>query len=119
MGIERVEAFIAAWNRLDLEQVMAMMAADIVYHNIPMPPLHGIDAVRAFLGGMKADAADWTVHAIAERDGVVLTERTDRFLIDGKWVSVRVMGAFEFDRAGLIAAWRDYFDLAEFTSQLG
>lgn len=115
---DRVMAFIDAWNRLDRDAILAMMAPGIVYHNIPMPVLTGIDAVKAFFGSMEAEAAEWIVHHIAESgDGAVLTERTDRFLIKGKWIAVRVMGTFEFEN-GLITQWRDYFDLAEFTSQL-
>lgn len=117
-GIERVEEFVGAWNVLDMEKVLGMMTDDIVYHNIPMPVLNGIEAVRGMLGKMKAEQADWTIHAIAERDNVVLTERTDRFLINGKWASVRVMGTFELTPEGKIKAWRDYFDLQEWVSQI-
>lgn len=115
---DRVLAFVAAWNRLDHETILAMMAQGIVYHNIPMPVLTGIDQVRGFLSTMYAEKAEWIVHNIAETsDGVVLTERTDRFLMNGGWVEVRVMGVFEFD-GPLLSGWRDYFDLAQFTGQL-
>ena len=58
------------------------------------------------------------LHQIAENDhGVVLTERTDRFKVGGKWVELPVMGTFEL-RDGLITAWRDYFDMQQFTKQL-
>ena len=50
-------------------------------------------------------------------DGVGLTERTDRFLIAGKWIELPVMGAFEL-RDGKICAWRDYFDMAQFQRQM-
>jgi limonene-1,2-epoxide hydrolase len=118
-GIDRIQAFVAAWNQLDFNTIIDMMAVDIVYHNIPLPELNGINEVREFIQGMKADAAEWTIHAIAERNGAVLTERTDRFLIAGNWLSVRVMGIFEFNPDGRIKAWRDYFDLAEFKGQPG
>jgi limonene-1,2-epoxide hydrolase len=47
----------------------------------------------------------------------VLTERIDKFEVGGKWIALPVMGAFEL-REGKISAWRDYFDLAQFTKQL-
>jgi limonene-1,2-epoxide hydrolase len=37
--------------------------------------------------------------------------------VGGKWIEARVMGVFEI-RGGKIKAWRDYFDLAEFQSQM-
>ena len=61
---------------------------------------------------------DWVVHHIAEgADGIVLTKRTDRFKISDKWLELPVMGVFELN-AGQITGWRDYFDLAQFQSQL-
>jgi limonene-1,2-epoxide hydrolase len=47
---------------------------------------------------------------------VVMNERVDRFLIRGTWLEIPLMGVFVL-RDGLIAEWRDYFDLADFTRQ--
>ena len=49
---------------------------------------------------------------------MVLTERIDRFTINGKQIALPVMGTFEIDAQGKISAWRDYFDLAQFTEQM-
>jgi hypothetical protein len=40
------------------------------------------------------------------------------FTVNGKSVVLPVMGAFEVRADGKISAWRDYFDLAQFTKQL-
>ena len=98
---------------------MAAMADDIFYHNIPMEPCEGLDAVKAFFdgSGMGSDGAEWITHHIAADGDVVLTERTDKFRINGQWIAIRVMGTFEL-RDGKIAKWRDYFDLAEFQNQM-
>jgi limonene-1,2-epoxide hydrolase len=115
---QTVESFIAAWNRMDMERIYALMHPDIFYHNIPMQPARGHAEVRAVFAGFPAfDGVDWAVHAIAASGAMVLTERTDRFKIGDRWFSVRVMGTFEV-QDGLIIQWRDYFDLAEFTGQL-
>jgi limonene-1,2-epoxide hydrolase len=53
---------------------------------------------------------------VAEGD-VVLTERVDVFHLPGKAIELPVMGTFEV-RGGKIAAWRDYFDLNQFMSQM-
>jgi limonene-1,2-epoxide hydrolase len=115
-----VREFIAAWNANDLERVMAFFAPDCVYHNMPVAPVQGSAAIRGVIQGFagSATAIDWRLHRAAESDdGTVLTERTDRFEIGGKWIELPVMGAFSV-RAGRITAWRDYFDLQQFVRQL-
>ena len=67
---------------------------------------------------MQPQQVDWEVLNIAENGNVVLTERIDNFVLsDGKHLSVPVMGTMEL-QDGRISAWRDYFDLATFTSQM-
>ncbi|WP_109355288.1 limonene-1,2-epoxide hydrolase family protein [Sphingorhabdus sp. EL138] len=111
--------FIESWNRMDYDSIYAAMADDIFYHNIPMEPCEGIDAVRAFFegSGMGSDGAEWITHHIATNGNVVLTERTDKFRIDGQWIAIRVMGTFEIED-GKIAKWRDYFDLGQFQGEM-
>jgi limonene-1,2-epoxide hydrolase len=119
-NLQRVRDFIAAWQRNDLDEIMGFFTEDCVYHNIPVAPVHGLEATRGVIKGFAGMATriDWVLHQIAETErGVVLTERTDRFEIGGRWVELPVMGSFEL-RGGRIAAWRDYFDLAQFQRQL-
>ena len=117
---ETVRAFLAAFNANALEKIMAFFAEDAVYHNIPVQPVKGTTAIRAVLQSFMgmASEVDWVVHHLAEtQDGVVLTERTDRFLVRDKWIELPVMGAFVV-RGGRIAEWRDYFDMKQFRDQL-
>ena len=117
---ELVHEFIAAWNANDVDRVMTFFAEDCVYHNIPVPPVSGVAAIRGVIEGFAGMAReiDWVLHRVAEaNDGVVLTERTDRFLIGEKWIELPVMGSFEV-RDGKLSAWRDYFDMAQFQKQL-
>jgi limonene-1,2-epoxide hydrolase len=111
--------FIEAWNKMDWDAVVAAFSEDVVYHNIPMEVLKGKTDVAQFITtGMDLKSVDWEVLSIAENGNRVLTERIDNFyLTDGKTVSMPVMGTFEIEH-GLIKAWRDYFDLATFTSQM-
>lgn len=113
-----VDQFIARLNAMDLAGAWALLAPDIVYHNIPLAPVTGPDAVRAAFARIDAEAIDWIVHASAEAGRHVLNERTDRFrLKDGRWVDLRVMGIFEVvDQK--ITAWRDYFDLGQWMAQM-
>ena len=75
------------------------------------------DGIEGFAG--MAEAIEFVVHASAENPetNTVMNERTDRFKIGERWVEARVMGVFEL-RDGKISSWRDYFDLAEFQSQM-
>jgi limonene-1,2-epoxide hydrolase len=119
-NLERVRAFIAAWKRNDLDEIMGFFADECVYHNMPVEPVRGLEAIRAVIKGFSSMASrvEWVLHQIAESEsGVVLTERTDRFEIGGRWVELPVMGSFEL-AGGRITAWRDYFDLAQFQRQL-
>ncbi len=113
-----VEAFVAAWSRMDFDAVIGALSEDVIYHNIPMQPLHGRDAVRSYLKkAWRFDSVDWRLLNIAADGSVVLTERVDNFVIGGRPVSLPVMGAFEV-ADGRITAWRDYFDLASYRAQL-
>ena len=113
-----VRSFGAAWDRLDLDAALAMLADDIPYHNIPRPALDGIAAVEAYLRQAAAlDSAAWEIVAIAANGSTVLTKRVDRFLINGQPIALTVMGTFKV-RGGKIAAWRDYLDLVDYQRQL-
>ena len=115
-----VRELIAAFNANDVDRVLAFFAADAVYHNVPVEPVSGTAAIRAVLAGFMGMASeiDWVVRHVAEGpDGVVLTERVDRFKVNGRWIELPVMGAFAV-REGRIAEWRDYFDMKQFQDQL-
>ena len=115
-----IRAFVDAFNVMDLDRIMNFFDDEAVYHNIPMEPVSGVDAIRGVLQGFVSMASemDWVLHRIAEdSDGNVLTERTDRFFIGEQWVEIPVMGIFEI-RDRKIFAWRDYFDLGQFQRQL-
>jgi limonene-1,2-epoxide hydrolase len=40
-------------------------------------------------------------------------------VVGDKTIALPVMGAFEVDDDGKITAWRDYFDMQQWTSQMG
>lgn len=117
-----IERFVAAWKRMKVDEILGFFTDDAVYTNIPIePPNRGKEAIRKTIEGFvgMAQEIDFVVHHTAENPttGVVMNERTDRFRMGDKWVEARVMGVFEL-RGGKVSAWRDYFDLAEFQSQM-
>lgn len=121
---ETVTEFIRRMEALDVDGALDLCTDDLVYENVPMPPvLEGKEAARALLGPFVGGAAEveWIVHHQAATGDLVLNERTDRFRFGDTWVGVRVAGVFEL-RDGRIAAWRDYFDgaaMAEALASLG
>ncbi len=115
--LEIVTDFCAAWGRLDWDAIHAHLTDDIFYHNIPMAPTRGLDEFKAFFAATPVSEAAFEIHHIAANGNVVMTERTDKLLIGGTMIVIRVMGVFEI-REGKIAVWRDYFDMAEFASQM-
>ena len=102
----------------DAEALIAYFTEDAVYHNMPMEPAVGIEAVGEALKGVsQMTSRGWEVVHQAANGNVVLNERVDRFLMGDKEVAVLVCGVFEL-REGKIARWRDYFDLASFQAQM-
>ena len=115
---EIVMSFINCWNTLDWDGAAALLTDDIVWDNVPMETMEGKAVVDAAMRGMAPEAVNWEVLAIAEAGDQVLTERVDNFVMaGGRKVSLPVMGIFTI-RDGRISLWRDYFDLASFTSQM-
>ncbi len=118
---DTITRFIQSWSDNDVDKIMNFFTEDAVYVNVPIdPPNHGKAAIRAvieqFLG--MAEEVEFVIHHQGETaDAVVMNERTDRFLINGNWLELPVMGVFELE-GGKIQAWRDYFDMAQFSSQI-
>ena len=117
--IDLVRRFCDAWGDGDVDALIAFFTDDAVYHNIPISPVTGKDAIKTTIEGFTAgvDKIEFRVNAIAADGNVVLTERVDVFTTPDKSIELPVMGTFE-TREGKIAAWRDYFDLNQFMSQL-
>jgi limonene-1,2-epoxide hydrolase len=115
-----ITEFCNAVPRRDVDELVGFFSDDAVYHNIPIAPVTGREAIAATLRGFldPSTEAAFEVLALAVQGRKVLTERIDRFTINGKKIALPVMGAFEVDAQGKICAWRDYFDLAQFTKQM-
>ena len=77
-----------------------------------LPPVRGRDAVRETAEGLLVlcTSSEWVVHREVAQGGLVMNERTDRFLMGGTWTDLPVAGVFVVED-GRIALWRDYFDL--------
>jgi limonene-1,2-epoxide hydrolase len=119
---ELVRRFCDAWTArpLDVGAIVAFFSDDAVYHNIPIDPVKGRDAIAQTIAGFTTgvEGIEFRMRNLAAVGDTVLTERVDVFQYPHVTVELPVMGTFEV-RDGAIVAWRDYFDLNQFMSQVG
>ena len=123
--IDLVSRFCAAWaNDLGADDLAAFFTEDAVYHNIPQAPVTGREAIAntidSFIrpGPPGIESIEFRVINIAANGPVVMTERVDVFTLSDRSFELPVMGTFEVNH-GKIKAWRDYFDMNQFTSRMG
>ena len=92
---------------------------DAVYHNIPVEPAVGHEAILGLLNMFltPVERVEFRVLNVVADGDTVLTERVDVFHLPNAVIELPVMGTFEV-KDGKIAAWRDYFDLNMYMSQL-
>jgi limonene-1,2-epoxide hydrolase len=100
-------------------ELVDYFADDAVYHNIPVEPAVGREAILGLLNMFltPVERVEFRVVNIAADGDTVLTERVDVFHLPSSTIELPVMGTFEV-KDGKIAAWRDYFDLNMYMSQL-
>ncbi|MDA2892745.1 nuclear transport factor 2 family protein [Mycolicibacterium sp. BiH015] len=115
---EVVTEFCAKWANPDPTELAAHFTEDGIYHNIPMDPVTGREAIAAFIAEFTAmvDGIDFRVHRQVSSGNLVFNERTDvmRFK-DGRELALPVAGVFDIVD-GQIASWRDYFDMGTVTA---
>ncbi len=112
-----VRAFCDAVVAKDPAALRRFFTDDVVYHNIPLDPLEGVDAALGMLENFMGmcDGLRFDIVHLAVVGDTVLTERSDVFTVGGEARPLAVMGAFTVtgDR---ISSWRDYFDMAQATA---
>src|ERR1700751_1107792 len=123
--IEVVRRFCAAWSdNVGTAELAAFFTDDAVYHNIPLAPVTGKQAIANAIGSFIRPGApgiesiEFRVINIAANGPVVMTERVDVFKLPNKSFELPVMGIFEVSH-GKINAWRDYFDMSQFAGRMG
>ncbi len=114
-----VRDFIAAWSRLDVDELVGYFTDDGIYHNMPIDPVQGTDALRGFIKAFLANwsKTDWEIVTLIAQGDTVIAERMDKTIADGKPVNLPCVGVFEM-RDSKIAVWRDYFDMGTYTKAL-
>lgn len=115
-----VSSFCDAWANRNVDEILDYFAEDAVYHNMPIAPMQGKQAIKNILQQIVGPCSwiEWETLNMAEAGSLVFTERVDRFEMNGKRIELPVAGVFEIE-GGKIKAWRDYFDMAAWTRQAG
>ena len=111
MPEEIVRAEMAAWGRNDVDDVMSHFAEDAVFDTGPSyPVLAGRDTIRKTIEAYfsRGTCVDLEILYLAVDRDVVLMERDDHWIVNGKKMDTRVMGAYEVQDQK-ITAWREYF----------
>ena len=118
---QTVTAFCNAFCKGSLDDAMALVAPDCVYHNIPLDPIRGADAMRQTLAGFgeMLGSIEFDIRNQMAAGNVVMNERVDYFNVPGKpRYGLPVAGVFEV-KDGKIVAWRDYWDRKQFADGTG
>jgi limonene-1,2-epoxide hydrolase len=118
-ALDTVNRFLVAAAKRDYDTALPLLTEDVEYQNMPITPVKGREAVKEQLEALLAMGTDseWKVLREVANGDVVMNERVDVFTIGGKPAELPVMGVFVL-RDGLIAEWRDYFDLQTIMNQI-
>jgi limonene-1,2-epoxide hydrolase len=83
------------------------------------PTIVGRAAIRAELvrQATYVERVKSQIGLVASSDDMVIVERRDHFVRNGRPIDRSVAGAFGINAEGLITAWRDYFDGLDFARQ--
>lgn len=105
-----VESFFSAMEASDMAATRSYLHPDIVWHNVSLPKLRGIEAVVGAVQFLERTGTHFEarIHHMIGDEVAVLTERTDVVTWKRLRVEFWVCGTFEM-RDGKIAVWRDYF----------
>jgi limonene-1,2-epoxide hydrolase len=122
--IDVVRRFCRAWSdNVGTAELAAFFTDDAVYHNIPLAPVNGREAIAKHIssfirpGAPGIESIQFHIINIADKGPIVMTERVDAFKLPHKSFELPVMGTFQISD-GKIKAWRDYFDTNQFNARM-
>ena len=116
---ELVREFCATWEEGRFERFGEFLAADAVFHMLPLEPVRGVEAIAQECRKMAAlGTVRVRILRMAAAGGLVFTERVDALERPGCTGELPVAEVFEVEN-GRIVAWRDYFDLRQALDAFG
>jgi limonene-1,2-epoxide hydrolase len=116
---EIIQENLAAFNVLDYDRITEDYADDAIVHFVMRDPIVGKDNIRALFSSFEEDIQECNIRIlnILESDNLVMVERVDDVLFQGKPTSVPVMCTVEM-KGGKITHWREYYDEETFQKQM-
>jgi len=111
-NVKVVEGFLAAWSRLDPDEMADYFADNAVWEDgVPSEPYVGKEAIRTQLARYVRNIADVEIeiHTQAAQGNLVMHERTDRLTRKGVRLAITAASVFEVEN-GKITANRDYWN---------
>lgn len=108
--------FFNAWEVADANAILAFFAKDAIYHNIPYKPVSGLEKIEKAVKGFLKTGENMTFELckLVVAGDTVVTERVDGWTHKGQHKTLPVLGLLEFNEAGKITGWREYFDVKTF-----
>ena len=122
-----VERFAEAFNRRDVDGILACFTDDATYDDLFYGEAAGPDGLRALFERMLGEGSEveWTLDTVVTSPAVEIAEWTFRLVVSdavprsaGRTVSLRGVSVFEL-RDGRCCAYREYFDRGAGYIQLG
>ena len=111
---KKVTDFLNSWHAADMGRSVEYLADDVVYHNMPWEAVSGHAGVRQILDpvvhGDNNALVKMDITHTASSGNIVMNERLETWALDEVRLELPVVGLFEFDAAGKICRWHDYFD---------
>lgn len=131
MTTDWVDVYREAWNSHDGARVAALMATDAVYEDLAGGNVYdGREAIRAYVEGTHDFSSDYVFLVVsAQGDDTRYAIEWEMLGTDtggsggspatGRSYRIRGVSVGELDGSGLITANRDYWNLADYLTQVG
>jgi limonene-1,2-epoxide hydrolase len=115
-----VREYLAAWTGRDADRLADYFIDNAIWHESWREPVVGRHAIREELAFQISWATDFDLQVLtlATTGNSVMTERSDRFVMNGHQIAVPVAGVFDLDDDGKFIEWRDYYDWNKLSEQL-
>lgn len=113
------DEMIDAWNSMEWDRMIELFADDGILHSVMIDPVAGKETIRARLMPLlqKLERIELQVRNKGVVNDVVMFERVDDFVYQGKQSRVPVVGVMEISN-GKVDVWREYYDKATLAAAL-
>jgi len=117
--LEVAQQMVQAWNDRDWDRVIDLFAEDGTLHSVMIEPITGRENIRSRLSRLfqGIERIELQISNMGIVNDVVVMERVDDFVFNGKAGRVPVVGVLEI-ADGKVTEWREYYDHAQLAASL-